>query len=527
MTSFENKKLLTIDDEDGLRRSIQLFFEDSGFVVFEADSGRAGLEVFRQEQPDIVLVDLRMPEMDGLQVIRTLAEEAPDVPVVVVSGTGMLEDAIEAIRAGACDYITKPVTDLLVLEHTVNKALEKADLIAENRMYQENLEELVEKRTAELRQAQKMEAIGTLAGGIAHDFNNILTGIMGFDELALMICKDEKLTGFLLEIKKGADRAKGLVQQILTFSRKGEQDQYPLQMSLIVREAVKLIRSSIPTSIAMAQEILSEATVLADPSQIHQIVMNLCTNAYHAMQGGGGELGVSLREITVQDGEPILGLDLAPGRYLALQVSDTGCGMDKETQERIFDPYFTTKEAGRGTGLGLSVVHGIVGSYGGQITVYSEPGIGTTFHVFLPIVDEPAATIEEDVQNHEDLEGHERILFVDDELVIAGLAQEAFDSFGYDISVFTDSVEAFTAFQAEPKGFDIIVSDMTMPDMNGEELAKEILAINKEQAIILCTGFSEVLNRERALAMGIRDYVQKPVAMGELIQVIRKVLDSE
>ncbi len=522
----DRKKILTIDDEDALRRSIQIFLEDEGFEVFEASNGRDGLEVFNQTKPDLVLVDLRMPEMDGLAVIRVLAREVPDIPVIVVSGTGVLEDAIEAIRAGACDYITKPVTDMLVLEHTIRKALEKAELVAENRMYQEHLEELVAERTAELQQAQKIEAIGTLAGGIAHDFNNILTGIIGFNELAIMVCTDNKIKGYMEEIQKAANRAKVMVQQILTFSRKGEQESQPLQVDLIVREVFKLIRSSIPSSIIMQMDISTKAKVLADPSQFHQVVMNLCTNAYQSMVDGEGEIRVLLQEITLQDGMLPPGSDVKPGRYVELKISDTGCGMDQVTLERVFDPYFTTKETGRGTGLGLSVVHGIVNSYSGAILAYSEPGQGTTFHVFLPVVGPDEPVIDRVVNDYTpDLAGRERILFVDDEQAIVDLAKVFFTSYGYEISCFTDSGEALAIIRNYPAAFDLVITDMTMPKINGEKLTKEILALNPDVPVILCTGFSETLNNEKALAMGVREFVQKPVPMSEMVKIVRNILD--
>ncbi|MEN8141028.1 MAG: response regulator [Thermodesulfobacteriota bacterium] len=521
------KKLLTIDDEAGLRRSIQLFFEDSGFIVLQADSGERGLQVFQQERPDIVLVDLRMPGMAGLDVIKVISKQAPEVPVVVVSGAGMVEDAIAAIRAGAVDYVTKPVTDLLVLEHTVHKALEKAELVAENQMYQENLEELVESRTAQLRQAQKMEAIGTLAGGIAHDFNNILTAIVGYNELALFSCRDEQMRGFLSEVQQGAERAGDLVQQILTFSRKGEQEQQSLEMALVVSEAVKLIRSTIPPAIEVKQAITSRARVLADPTMVHQIVMNLCTNAYHAMPQGG-ELLVSLDDIQVSPAQDLLGVDLPPGHYLHLQVSDTGCGMDRQTLERIFDPYFTTKAAGSGTGLGLAVVHGIVGSYGGEVKVISEPGQGTTFHVFLSAATDLARpTPLMEAAPPLAMTGEERILFVDDEPAIVDLAREALSNYGYKVSAFTDSSAALAVFTANPGAFAMVITDMAMPKMNGDELSRKILALRPELPIILCTGFSELLNRDRALAIGIRRYVQKPVAMSELVRLMRELFDLE
>jgi len=523
---FEGKKLLTIDDEDGLRRSIEIFFEDTGFEVFGANNGRSGVELFEQEHPDIVLVDLRMPEMDGLEVIAFLMEKSPTTPIIVVSGTGVLEDALEAIRAGAYDYVTKPVTDLKILEHTVRKALEKTALVEENRMHQEHLEELVEKRTAELYHAQKMEAIGTLAGGIAHDFNNILSGLIGYNGLALEVSREDEVIEFMKEMQNGLQRAKELVSQILTFSRKGEQELQPLQMDLIVREAIKLIHSSIPSSISLKQYINCQANVLADPSQIHQVVMNLCTNAYHVMRKNGGELSVSLREtVILQDSLPA-DQNIEPGSYIELQVSDTGCGMDKETQRKIFNPYFTTKPTGEGTGLGLSVVHGIVNSYKGLITVQSELGKGTTFHVFLPV----AQTKVEDQKKQEvagaTLEGKERILFVDDEDVIANLALRAFSHFGYDIKTYGDPIAALAAYKADPDAVDMVLTDMTMPHMNGKELAIELLAITPELPIILCSGFTELLNKEEAMEMGIKAYLQKPMPMGDIIKEIRKIFDE-
>jgi len=314
--------------------------------------------------------------MDGLEVIAILSKKMPDLPIIVVSGTGVLEDAIEAIRAGACDYITKPVFDLLALQHTVSQALEKAELLAKNRMYQENLEKLVDERTSELRQAQKMEAMGTLAGGIAHDFNNILTGIMGYNELALMSSTNDKNREYLLESQKAANRAKELVQQILAFSRKKEHEKHPVQISLILKEALKLLRSSIPSSIEIKQDIVSEAKALADPSQVHQVVMNLCTNSFHAMEEHDGILDISLREKHLIAEELPAKSHLKPGDCLELRVEDNGCGMSREVMKRVFEPYFTTKTTGQGTGLGLAVAHGIVGSYQGEITVESEVGKG-------------------------------------------------------------------------------------------------------------------------------------------------------
>ena len=378
------------------------------------------------------------------------------------------------------------------------------------------------KLESQLRQAQKMEAIGTLAGGIAHDFNNILTIIFGYKELAMEEQDPEKRRHDLEALGKGAERARELIKQILAFSRKAEQEKQPLQVSLIIKEALKMLRASIPATIEIRQDISATGMVLADPTQIHQIIMNLCTNAYHAMRETGGILAVSLEEITIEGEDK--GYALAPGNYLKLVVGDTGGGIDPKIQEKIFEPYFTTKKPGEGTGLGLAVVHGIVKSHNGHITVYSEPGKGTSFHVYLPLTEEkmverpPKETIA-------DLTGKgERILFVDDEVQICEFVDKLFSTHGYQSTIFADGVQAFVEFQNHPDQFDLVITDMTMPDMTGAELAQKILGIRPDIPIILCTGQSELINREKALAMGVRVYLNKPILQHDFLSAIRKAL---
>jgi CheY-like chemotaxis protein len=368
-----------------------------------------------------------------------------------------------------------------------------------------------------------MEAIGTLAGGIAHDFNNILSIIFGYNQLAMVEKDPENRRRHLEELNKGAERAKELVAQILTFSRKAEQQMQPLQASLIVKEALKMLRASIPTTIEIRPNIVSEALVLADPTQIHQVVMNLCTNAYHAMRETGGILAVSLKEVQIA-GEEYGYADLAPGNYLKLEVSDTGCGIDTKTQEKIFEPYFTTKKPGEGTGLGLAVVHGIVKSHHGHITVYSEPGKGTSFHVYLPLTEQIAVDLPEKAAPKE-LQGKgERVLFVDDEKQIREVVAAILTRNGYQVTTFADGTQALAEFEKEPERFDLVITDMTMPSMTGAELTQKILALRPQTPIILCTGQSELINREKALAMGIRDYLHKPVLMDALLGATRKAL---
>jgi signal transduction histidine kinase/ActR/RegA family two-component response regulator len=385
-----------------------------------------------------------------------------------------------------------------------------------------------EELEAKLRQAQKMEAVGALAGGIAHDFNNVLYPIIGYAELTLNeVPEGSRARRNLNGILKAANRAKDLVQQILAFSRQAEKERRPVRIESIVKEAGKLLRSSIPKNIEIRQVIEAGCRpVMADPVQIHQVVMNLCTNAYHAMREKGGVLEVSLteEEIGVDDLKADLGL--TPGTYLRLTVSDTGHGMDKALMSRIFDPYFTTKAPGEGTGMGLSVVHGIVKDHGGEVEVHSEPKKGTTFHVHLPIIDigasEPEALSPEPIQR-----GSERILLVEDEELIIQMLEQTLEEIGYQVTSRTSSVEALKAFEARPDKFDLVITDMTMPNMTGAELAPRLLEIRPDVPIILCTGFNEMIDEKRAKAMGIREYVMKPIVRHDIARTIRKVLDKE
>jgi len=380
---------------------------------------------------------------------------------------------------------------------------------------------------AQLQQSQKMEAVGTLAGGIAHDFNNILTPLMIRTEMAQLETPDETpVKRYLDEIFKASDRARELVRQILIFCRQSNQERMPLKISVIVKEALKLLRASLPSTIEIHQKIEGHSgKILADPTQIHQVLMNLCTNAGHAMREKGGVLEVNLRDEYL-DSEGVAGIhDLSPGPYFRLTVRDTGHGIDKTVMERIFDPYFTTKEKGEGTGMGLSVVHGIVTSYGGAITVDSQPGKGCTFEVFFPKIETwtPAET-----ENAGPLPtGTERILFVDDEEVMVETTKGMLEHLGYKVVARTSSIETLEVFRNYPERFDLVITDMTMPKMTGDELARELLKIRPDMPIILCTGFNEKIDEEKAKEVGIREFVMKPTVMREMAMTIRNVLDEK
>ncbi|MCG2777151.1 MAG: PAS domain S-box protein, partial [Desulfobacterales bacterium] len=390
-----------------------------------------------------------------------------------------------------------------------------------------------------LRQAQKMEAIGTLAGGIAHDFNNILSAIIGYTELTQYeIPEGSKAKGNLREVLKAGRRAKDLVKQILAFSRQGDQERKPLQISHIVKEVLKLLRASLPTTIEFRLNIEPEIGIIeADPTQMHQVLMNLCTNAAHAMDEKGGILELSVQNVTIFEdgfasGEPEKSktrnlkskILLPPGPYVTLTVSDTGHGMSAEVLGRIFDPYFTTMEKGEGTGLGLAVVHGIVKSHGGAITVYSKVGKGSTFKVYFPVIEKKLVEKEEKAEAIST--GHQRILFVDDEPVLVDIGKKMLEHLGHQVITRTSSVEALEAFRNNPDKFDLVITDKTMPQMTGFGLAKEIKRIRPGVPIILCTGFSDTTDEDKARAMGINGLVMKPVVMREMAEIIKRVSDG-
>ncbi|MEA1933016.1 MAG: response regulator [Thermodesulfobacteriota bacterium] len=382
-----------------------------------------------------------------------------------------------------------------------------------------------------LRQAQKMEAIGTLAGGIAHDFNNILFPILGYSEMLLNDAPDDSdLKHDLNVIFNGAERARDLVKQILAFSRQREYELKPLKLHLIVKEALKLIKAVMPATIDIKQNISKDCgLVMADYTQIHQVAMNLFTNAYHAMEEKGGKLNITLKEVDLRGGDlrvdHLKNILINPGTYVCITVSDTGIGMDQNTIDRIFDPYFTTKKEGKGTGLGLAVVHGIIKSHGGHVSVYSEPDKGTELHVYLPVIKNQQKTGQINTRHIE--KGNERILVVDDQKMIIEIQQKMLKRLGYNVTALTSSLEALKTFQANPDNFDLIITDMTMPSMTGDQLAKKIMAIRTDIPIILCTGFSEKMSNEKAESLGIKDFLMKPVLLNDLSLTIRRVLDNK
>ena len=650
----ETHMILTIDDEEPIRRSIRVFFEDSGFEVVEAADGQKGLDLFRSRRPSVVLVDLRMPGISGAEVIDTLKREAPEVPVIVLSGTGLIADAIDAMRRGAWDYVTKPITDMSELEHVVRIALERSRLMEENRRYREHLEEEVERRTKELkqeiderkrteerlllseqslkdilqaspigigkaknrvfdwvnetmckitgysleeiqgktarllyengqefgrvgetlskekavetkwvrkdgdvrdillhvthtsdeayiftaidfteqknlegrlRQAQKMEAIGTLAGGIAHDFNNILTAMMGYATLVQMkVDTSNPLRPYVDQLILASRKAANLTQSLLAFSRQQPAQLAPLDINETIKATGKLLKRLLTEDIELHTLFSEEnTTVMADKTQMDQILFNLVTNARDSMPRGG-TLTIETDLVEIYDSTFIgdHGFE-RPGRYVQVKVSDTGIGMDEATREKIFDPFFTTKETGKGTGLGLATVYGIVKQCSGYITVESKLGQGSIFRIYLPSVRRRAD--KEHVAPVTVKTGSETILVAEDNEEVRSFMREALKGCGYRIIEAMDGEDAVETFK-QHQDADLIIVDSVMPKKNGREVYEEIHKIKPGIKALFTSGYT----RDIILDKGIEDkefnFIAKPLVLNDFLQKVRDILDG-
>jgi PAS domain S-box-containing protein len=386
-------------------------------------------------------------------------------------------------------------------------------------------EESLKLSESRLQQSQKMESIGTLAGGIAHDFNNILASILGFSEIVLEnVQKGSEMEEDVKEILKAGQRAKELVKQILIFARKSDEKIHPVKIEPIAHEALKLLRSSIPANIEISASIDSKLTIMGNETQVHQIFMNLCTNAAHAMEKNGGILSISVTDTTITKPFYANSINLKPGHYVTIEISDTGSGIPSDIIDSIFDPYFSTKETGEGTGLGLATVHGIVEKYSGQIKVKSKVNKGSSFTIFLP-ANHGELTTSETIEDKLP-KGHETILIVDDERAITKMNRRLLESLGYKIIETNNSLEALNIFKQNPNNFDLIVTDMTMPKITGDKLAEAIFKIKTDTPVILCTGYSKIISKEEARNKGISAYIEKPVDKKDLARTIRQVLDE-
>lgn len=690
--------ILIVDDDAAVRWSIRAYLEDYEYTVIEAENGRFGIEKYQREQIDLMLLDLHMPEVDGFGVLGEVRKTNPDLPMIVISGAGDVDDVVRALRLGATDYITKPIGDMSILLHGIEKSLERFHLIQDNKRYQGLLEAEVAEKTRELTtlynrlqkviestkkligcgaieksgptilkefayhlkarggsfyevtdnelhwiysidyghavdslevplpvgtilarafeakepfivddvmadgcsmsgwdgysspsciifpfwnhsgkvfailslhnpedgkfalhdreigailasfaaealqtadaeasakrneemmlQSQKLEAVGTLAGGIAHDFNNILSAIVGYTDLSLF-SPDLPLQfkKNLEQVKKASQRARDLVHQILSFSRIEESRITAIDLVPVVAEALKLLRASIPSSIKIEKNVPKGLGMIkGDPGRVHQVLMNLCTNAAHAMQGQDGVLTIELARVATERTNKDLG-QLAGKTCLQLTVQDTGKGIPPEVVGRIFDPYYTTKEKGEGTGLGLAMVHGIVRAAGGVVTVKSELGKGSVFHVYFPCA-EKAEESHSQAADFAMPKGNERILFVDDEETLAEMAGEMLKKLGYTVDIMTSSIAARELLETKTDQYDLVITDQTMPGLSGIELAKAIREKAPSMPVILYSGYSAAISEKEAEHIGIRKVLMKPLSMTLLSQAVRQILDD-
>ncbi len=643
-------RVLLVEDNPGdadLIREMLPSGDDEGFSIHCVQRLSEAVSFLGKEKADLTLLDLGLPDSDGIDTIRIVRKAAPNVPIVVLTGNDDEQVGIAAVRGGAQDYLLKGRTpgyhlsrvlryavqrqtaeDKLreseqVLRSTLNalsthiaivdtqgaiiktnaawqdymkdsetanvdrfkntsylrgNMLHEADAEGEVRFAQgvrsvlggdkdyfemeyscqcpdkrrwflgrvtpfpgsgprwavvaheditaiKETEEEQARMAGQLRLKQKMEALGTLAGGIAHDFNNILSAVLGYTELCISdVEKSSQLASNLQEVYQAGCRAKELVNQIVTFARKDEGEMKPTRIGSTAQEVLRLIRSAIPKSIEITQVIDTEACVMAIPSQIHQLFMNLCTNAAQAMHGEQGRLHVHVREEKLRENLLPPASDLKPGRYVKIEIADTGVGIAPHKLDLIFDPYYSTRERGEGTGLGLAIVHSIVKRCGGDILVRSTLGRGTAFSVYLPIT--PKLALKSPIADYNLPTGNERILFVDDELPIIRMGEQSLRKLGYTVTAMNCSVEALDLFKKDPSAFDLVITDLTMPKMSGDRFAAAIAGAMPDLPIILCTGYSRKQDQDRLAQTGIKACLAKPVALKTLAETVRRVLDD-
>ncbi len=468
--------------------------------------------------PDVKKDPRFYPEIDRLTGLKTKS-----VLCVPLKAKSKLIGVLEVVnKADGSEFTQQEALLLSIFACQAAMAIENA------RLYGELKDRLEEERHIQKKLAgtEKFGALGQMASGLAHDFNNILGAIMGYVEMALYdIPQKNQARQSLEQVLVASHRAKDLVKQILTFSRQSDEEHKPIILSAIIKEVLNLLRASIPTTIEIVQNIrVDTATMMADPTQIHQVLMNLCTNAHHAMMDTGGTLEISLCTTELDGTEIAHYPDLQPGSYLKLSIKDSGHGMKKETLQKAFDPYFTTKEKDVGTGLGLAVVHGIVKSHGGAISIRSKLKKGTTIEVFFPKIDEEIL-IETDTFK-ELPKGTEQILFVDDEEVLASLGKHMLERLGYTVVAKTCPKEALAVFQKTPNNFNLVITDMTMPNMTGDVFANKLMDIQPHIPVILCTGYSDAITKEKAFSSDIKEFLMKPHSMRDLATRIRSVLDA-
>jgi len=514
-----NIKIIIIESSIKQAMIIREILQDSRKKEFEIDifeNFENGLKALSTNDYDIVLLDMDIPDYQGLKSLDIVQTKAPQIPVIVLTEYDDENISIKAVRKGAQDYLIKSQMN----EHALTKSIYYA-------VERKRAEEERERLQLQLRHAHKYQAVGTLVRGITHDFNNVLFPIMGYAEMALDGLKDTNINRQYIEkIIEAVTRARIRVQQLLTFSNPAEVEKKVIHIHHLVEETLKLVRSTLPSSIEIHQNIKECGCVDADSNKINQIVMNLCINAWQAMSNDRGIISVELYEKNFEY-EICEDIELESKKYVVLTVKDNGQGMDSHVMERIFDPYFTTKTYEQSSGLGLSVVHGIVTSHEGKISVISEPGKGSEFKIFLPVV-EYVNNIEP-INNYADRSiqtGQERVLVVDDEELIVEMLEQMLQGLGYEVLGYMSVSEALKKFQMNPKYFDLVITDLTMPEMSGLDLAKELLLIRSDVPVILSTGFTDISLEDDNIKPYIKELIIKPLNIKELSEKIRKTLDN-
>jgi len=519
--ALENKKTrqALLESEERLRIIFETFPDP--VTIIQADDGRC------------IDVNSAFTRVTGWTYDEVVGKTTADLDIwndpqerekltAAIAEHGKVENLEARFRLKDGRLITALISAILIILRNKPHILTITRDISELKAAQQEREQL----KTRLIQAQKMEAIGTLAGGIAHDFNNILGATIGYAEMALYDTQKGSMEHYNIEqVLKAGHRAKDLVKQILAFSRKSEQDKKIIFLTPIIKEVLKLLRASLPTTIEIKQNIEPNLdAIFADPTQIHQVMMNLCTNSAHAMGDKGGILAVNLHNVNLNIEAAAQYPELNPGLYVKLRISDPGCGMDAATMQRIFDPYFTTKELDKGTGMGLAVVHGIVKGHGGGIHVESAAGKGTRFDILFPVIKRQVISETEELKALPT--GNETILCVDDEQPLIELGKSMLKKLGYRVETRTLPLEAIEVFKAAPDKFDLVISDMTMPAMTGVSLAKKLMEIRPEIPVIICTGYSEQIDESRAKELGIKGFLMKPFTIRELSKTVRQVLDD-
>ena len=496
---------------------VRVFWKDSNLRYLGCNTAFAQDAGFTGEKDLVGKDDYAMVWHDQAELYR-----ADDVDVIENGKTKLLYEESQTTPSGEQIYL---LTSKLPLRSTDGSIIGVLGTYLDITQ-QKRAEEETRILQNQLTQSQKMEAIGTLAGGIAHDFNNILGAITGYTEIVNDYLPPGSIaTEYLSKVLQASQRAASLVKQILAFSRQANIERIPLQPSLIVKEVIKLLRPSLPSTITFKLAIdPATSLILADPTQVHQILMNFCTNAFHAMEKTGGTLEIILKNTELSKVDLQRNPEIQPGLFVLLSVGDTGSGIGPEIRDKIFNPFFTTKEVGKGTGMGLSIVHGIVTSYGGFITCESELGQGTVFQVYFPAIEEAIEPENNAVMVAPS--GTERLLLVDDEEMLADLGKTVLERLGYNVTMFTSSLVAFSVFRNQPERFDAVITDQTMPGMTGTELSRQILQIRPDIPIILCTGYSSLVNKEQAKAEGVKGFIDKPMTQQAIATLLRKVLDE-